>query len=322
MKINKKLRDIHTEGAERFSRLADEVKKTLKPRVDDNGWFFLCRIKELESFALKMETGRVPDPKKLEDFFACTIVVPTIPQIEQAENLARDLYDFCYRKPPSDQETPKASSSFAFDDLRLYVAQRSLASGRFTDLDGLVFEIQIKTILQHAWTVATHDLIYKSNTVSWPRERIAYQVKAMLEHAEIAIAEASRLAEAPAVAKSDKSNTSILRIIEIIQRIWTSERLPEDVKRLAANIYELSKSCDLTSDRLPALLEAELNRVGIVPSDLSPYEFVVQALVNSSELNFERKFNRRHIRMRLVIHDGMDLPEWLKVGHNRIIILG
>jgi hypothetical protein len=47
----------------------------LKPLVEQKGWFFTWRLKELESFALKIETGRVSNPVALEDFFACTIVL-------------------------------------------------------------------------------------------------------------------------------------------------------------------------------------------------------------------------------------------------------
>jgi ppGpp synthetase/RelA/SpoT-type nucleotidyltranferase len=195
MKIIKQLRDLYQASSIKYERLAVEVRETLKPRVEVAGWFFLSRLKDLESFALKVETGRVPDPNQMEDFYACTIVVPTILQIDDAEQLVRSLYDFHERRPAADTTTSKASSSFAFDDLRLYVNRRSLGSGKDPELDGLIFEVQVKTILQHAWSTATHDLIYKTDTVSWPRERIAYQVKAMLEHAEVAIAEANRISE-------------------------------------------------------------------------------------------------------------------------------
>ena len=62
--------------------------------------------------------------------------------------------------------------------------------------------MQVKTFLQHAWGIATHDLIYKTDDVSWSRQRIAYQIKAMLEHAEMSIQEAGRLAEAVALSKT------------------------------------------------------------------------------------------------------------------------
>ncbi|MGD0076622.1 MAG: hypothetical protein ABSD31_20175 [Candidatus Binataceae bacterium] len=164
MKIIKQLRDLHQASSIKYERLAAEVRETLKPKVEDNDWFFISRLKELESFALKVETGRVPDPSNMEDFFACTIVVPTVLKIDDAEGLVRSLYDFHGRRPPDDAATQKASSSFAFDDLRLYVKRRTLASGKDQELDGLIFEVQIKTILQHAWSTATHDLIYKTDT--------------------------------------------------------------------------------------------------------------------------------------------------------------
>ncbi|MGB8681990.1 MAG: hypothetical protein WCD12_03810 [Candidatus Binatus sp.] len=321
MKIIKALRDLYQASLIKYERLADEVRQSLKPRVEDAEWFFLSRLKGLESFALKVETGRVPDPGNMEDFYACTIVVPTILQIDDAERLVRSLYDFHERRPPDDATTRKASSSFAFDDLRLYVRRRPLASGRDEELDGLIFEVQIKTILQHAWSTATHDLIYKTDTVSWPRERIAYQVKAMLEHAEVAIAEANRLSDARAVAKKDDRTDNILRIIEQVENFWPEDRLPDNVKRLAETIFDLLRAGDLSANDLADILEAEKRRIGLLPTDLSPYAFVVQAMAHTDTINFQERFSRRHIRSRLVIHSGMDLPTWMQDAHDRIVKL-
>jgi ppGpp synthetase/RelA/SpoT-type nucleotidyltranferase len=322
MKIVKPIRDIYGSAASRYQRLEGEVKELLKPRVEQHDWFFSGRVKQLESFALKLETGRVSDPLNLEDFYACTIVVPTMGKIEVAENLVRELFDLSHRRPQDDGITHKPASSFVFDDLRLYVARRPPASGSHPDLDGVVFEVQVKTILQHAWSVATHDLIYKSNSVSWPRERIAFQVKAMLEHAEVAIAEANRLADAPAVARRDNQTIAVLRLIEHLKRVWPEERLPRDVKRLAETILALLQAGDCDVARFPSIVEDEKRRLGVLPADLSPYSFVVQALAHTSQLDFQKKFNRRHIGTNLCIHSGMELPDWMKQPSPRIINIG
>ena len=319
MKIVKALRDIHQACLPDYKFLSEEVNGLLKSKVEQESWFFFSRIKDIENFALKIETGRVPDPWKMEDFFACTVVVATIGQIREAERLIKEHFDFSHRRPESDTVTRKASSSFAFDDLRLYVARRSSASGRRPDLDGLVFEVQIKTTLQHAWSLATHDLIYKTNTVSWPRERIAYQVKAMLEHAEVAIAEADRLADAAGVSKRDGKTTSIVSLIEQLRETWGDERLPEDVKRLAETVSQIFRAADLGIERFPEVIEAEKQRVGLLPRDLSPYAFTLQALANFDNDGFRRKFNRARLRTAILIHDGMDLPEWMGENHPRIV---
>lgn len=322
MKIPKRIRDIYNERRPLYEFLTQEVEEILKPKAEEKGWFFRARVKEIESFALKIETGRVKEPACMEDFFASTIVVPTMAQIDQAEQLVLSLYDCDSRRPPSKELTQKAPSSFVFDDLRLYVARRPSTSGKNPQLDNVVFEVQIKTILQYAWDVATHDLIYKSDTVSWPLERLSFQVKAMLEHAEIAIAEAASLAEAPALAKKDKRTVRILRLIEHIRRIWSHDRLPADTKRLAVTMFDLLRSCDLNVNRFPEIIEAEKRRLGILPIDLSPYAFTVQALAQSTVVDFRQKFERKHARTTIVIHNGMELPEWMSVQHPRIVNLG
>ena len=247
----------------------------------------------------------------MEDFFGCTIIVPTLGNIEQAEQLIREQYDLRERRPGQDDRTQKTSSDFRFDDLRLYVARKPSASGKLPELDGALFEVQIKTILQHAWSIATHDLIYKTDTVSWPKERIAFQVKAMLEHAEIAIAEAESLATSRGVSKKDTHTDDILKVIEQIDRIWSDDAMPGNRKRLAESIRDLLRAGEVDVAQLGNIIEAEKNRVGVVPRDLSPYSFVLQALLNSTAANFQNKFQRRHVRTSIVLQDGMDVPAWV-----------
>lgn len=319
MKVIKRIRDIHLENKSRYDRLCSDVCDLLKPKSEERGWFFTYRVKELPSFALKLETGRVADPSAPDDFFACTIVVQTLERVDDAEALVLEHFDFRERKPKKGNETLKAPFDFRFDDLRLYVSRRSHVSGRDEDLVGLVFEVQIKTVLQYAWSIATHDLIYKTDTVSWPKERIAFQVKAMLEHAEIAIAEAERLAISPSVAMNDPKTSSILKIISQIEQFWPKDALPEDLKRLAENILGVLQAGDVKDDQLLSFLEAEKRRIGLLPRDMSPYAFSVQALAQSTVIDFKSLFNRSRVRTRLLVHDNMDIPPWMKEGHDRII---
>ncbi|MCJ2097484.1 hypothetical protein [Methylobacterium sp. E-046] len=320
MKINRTVRDIYAAAEEKYKRLSDEANVKLKPPVEERGWFFKSRVKALESFALKLETGRVDKPSEPEDFYACTIVVPTQLHVEQAEELVRSLYHVKTRRPERDGSTHKEASSFVFDDLRLYVLRGEGSSAINLDLEDLKFEIQIKTILQFAWGAATHDLIYKTDSVSWPKERIAYQVKAMLEHAELAISEASTLSRSSAVAKQDSRTADILKIIEQVERFWAADALPADRKRLAENIRAALSIAKIKAEDLFALLEGEQRRFGLVPRELSPYAFVVQALANTPSVDLEKKL-RGSGRGKLLIHSGMELPAWMRSPHSRLIDL-
>lgn len=320
MKINRTVRDIYQTAQERYSRLSEEVSVKLKVPVETKGWFFRSRVKALESFALKLETGRIDKPSEPEDFFACTIIVPTQLYVEQAEELVRELYPIITRRPDRDSLTHKEASSFVFDDLRLYVLRGEGSGAVNIDLKDLTFEIQIKTILQFAWGEATHDLIYKTDSVSWPKERIAYQVKAMLEHAELAISEATTLSRSSAVAKQDNRTVDILRIIEQAEDFWSSDALPADRKRLAENIRGALAIAKVKAENLTILLQSEQRRCGLVPRDLSPYAFVVQALAHSTDTNLEERL-RGGGKGKLLIHSAMDLPVWMRSPHTRLIDL-
>lgn len=317
MKISKGIRDLYELQNERIQRLQQEVMRSFKPLVEESGWFFYSRIKDLESFALKLETGRVKNPEYLEDFLGCTIVVQTLSQLESAEDLARANFIVSERRPKNDHETLKEPSNFQFDDIRLYLKRIPSPSGRNQDLENLVFEIQIKTALQYAWGVATHDLTYKSDTVSWPLERIAFQLKAMLEHAEIAIASANALSSSPGVGKTTKEITDVEQAIVQVQKIWPREALPSDVKRMAQSINRLLKYSGMDPGDLTQIIQDETTRLGVLPSNLSPYSLTVQALAHHQESTLRRSLSKNKIS--IIVHSDMELPEWVTAEMKGVI---
>jgi ppGpp synthetase/RelA/SpoT-type nucleotidyltranferase len=271
-------------------------------------WHYESRVKELLSFALKIELGRFQNPEALEDFFASTIVVANSTEIDEAEKLIGDNFAVKQRRPPRSDQTHKAPDAFPFDDLRLYVSLKETFAGPPTDLVGIVFEMQIKTFLQHAWSIATHDLLYKTDDANWSKERIAYQIKAMLEHAEISIQEAENLATCGALAKEDRRTASIKKGIALVKSQWDKDELPEDVRRLAANITALLEALRLELGRLEEILdEGKAQRAGVHPANLSPYGTVVQYLWNSERDKMISLLTNAKTRTKILIPEEIDL---------------
>ena len=259
-----------------LKRRVDERLRSLKnPR-----WHYESRLKELESFALKVESGRVSTPTKMEDFFACTLVVRHTADITEAEGLASREFTLKERRPPDDSFTHKHVDSFPFDDLRLYVEWKDDASLPPTGLHGLRFEIQVKTYLQHAWSIATHDLIYKTDEPRWSTQRLAFQIKAMLEHAEVSIQEAEALSASAALHRTDRRFETLSEAIVFVEETWTKEDRPADLRRLAENIASLCEAVDLSISDLKAVIAVETAAgKGAQTRNLSPYGIAVASLL-------------------------------------------
>jgi ppGpp synthetase/RelA/SpoT-type nucleotidyltranferase len=280
MKIPASVRNAFDDQKAKYERLKVEVDTTVggfkKAR-----WHYESRVKALQSYALKLESGRFRDPQGLEDFFACTLVVANLAEIDEAEQLIRQAFRFQERRPNAPGYTHKRPDQFPFDDLRLYVAVSVDPAVPPKGIEGVRFEFQLKTFLQHAWSIATHDLVYKTDDVSWSKERIAYQTKSMLEHAEVSIQEAEKLAGSGALAKEDRQTKTLKRAIGLLREQWANDQLPADVRRLAENLLALTTSLKLDLDRVKAILDAGRAASGSHPTNLSPYATVVQYLLSA-----------------------------------------
>lgn len=277
MKIPGSIRAIFLDREPLYTKLKQEVDKRLIGFKDPR-WHYESRVKAEESFALKVETGRVSNPGQMEDFFAATYVVPNLSAIDAAETIVRNNFSVLERRPAAKGSTHKSPDSFPFDDVRLFAA--IAPDPRYPDsgLEGLRFEIQVKTFLQHAWSIATHDLIYKTSGVSWAQERIAYQVKAMLEHAEVSIEEASVLSKSSIIAKTDKNIRTIGEIIKFVRELWGDDA-PRDIKRLATNVADVCATVNISIPQCEGAVRTLVAaNGGAVPANVSPYLAIVEAL--------------------------------------------
>jgi ppGpp synthetase/RelA/SpoT-type nucleotidyltranferase len=290
MKILQSISKIYVEQKPFAEKLKAQVDKLITAKKKDT-WHYYSRIKSEESFALKLETGRVKDPKNLEDFFACTLVVENINEIKTAVTFIDSLFEIKSRRPPTDDFTHKESYSFAFDDLRLFVTLKKVEYLPPGSLPDLIFEIQIKTFLQHAWSIATHDLIYKSDTVSWSKERVAFQVKAMLEQAEISISGADALSKLPELSKDNYESKALNETKTFLIGIFPAESLPFDLLRLSTIVNDILKAFEMDLPLLKEIIDAEtvLHR-GVETLNLSPYGIIIQSIINQKPALIEKVF--------------------------------
>jgi len=294
MKVVNSLAQIYKQQAQINKKLRTQVDKLIIA-VKEDKWHYVSRIKEDESFALKIETSRVEDPTKLEDFFACTIVVENTNAVKIAKRLIRKHFKIEYLRPKKDDFTSKDSYSFVFDDLRLYVKLRSTAARPKGPINDVIFEIQIKTFLQHAWSIATHDLVYKSDSISWTKQRVAYQVKAMLENAEVSIEKANKLKKLPGLPTSNYKVQFQNEIKEFILKHFVNSILPNDLVTLINNIEYISKKIfhmDLNEIEDCLIADTAKGR-GTNTLNLSPFLIVLQSIINEKPKKVNAFMKRR-----------------------------
>lgn len=308
MKISNSVRELFDSQEAVNARLEERVKQLLGENKKDN-WFYKGRVKKLESFAQKLETGRF-DPHALEDFFACTIVVENKNAINEAVKLVEQFCNIQYKRPKTIGETHKSPDLFAFDDLRLYVKLKPSETAPPTPLNDILFEIQIKTFLQHAWSIATHDLIYKGSSISWGKARLAFQIKAMLEHAEISIEQVEAISDSSALSITDIKTSNLKNILTWIQENWEAELLPSDIVRLSQSVLNIMDALKVEFKDIQKAVKIDTeNGYGAKTKNLSPYEVIVKATFNNLKDKFLTFLDKGKRKLFITPEMELDIPE-------------
>lgn len=304
--------------------LSSYIEETLKQTCYERKWLYIARVKARESFAQKLETGRYAKIEDIDDIFACTIVVANIDEIKIADHLVRSHFQIVARRPVDSKISPHSPENFSYDSLRLYCRVQGAHTSR--QYGGMTFEIQIKSFLEHAWAVATHDFNYKTERVSWSKSRIVAQLKAMLDNIELTISEADALHESEILDKNNDDYKNTNEYIDLYLKYWPRKHLPTDLRRLSectgALINALKSNVTLLDKALAA--ETEAGR-GAATLSLSPFQVCVQSMINQNPeavkifLKNVNPRDRKTFNYKLLLTSGMEIPAWLDISNDKIL---
>lgn len=275
-KIEQSIRQEYNLQLTNYEYLENEVVELIKETCELNKWIFVHRIKEIDSYALKLITGRT-NGYEIDDFLACTIVVPNLNAIEQAKKLVSECFDIIDEKPS--EFVNHRPTEFNFDSIRLSCKVKKSVQRKV--YSKLMFEIQIKTLLEYAWSEATHDFSYKGSSASWAKERLAAQIKASLSNIDLSIYDMETISTSPFLNKRNKSYESLAEILKFITEEFgnVGVAIPRDVKRLSEEVFRLLKRVELELSDLKDCLEKETSEGrGYKTINLSIFSIILVSL--------------------------------------------
>lgn len=144
-------------------RLCSEVEYIVQSQLKEKQIEFsqVCsRAKTMNSVCEKLHRKSYADPfSEITDLAGIRIVYLYISDLEEIEKLIESEFDVVEKE---NKLEAKEDERFGYGALHYLIKIKKKHSGaRYDDLRKLVCEIQVKTILQDAWSVVAHHLSYK-----------------------------------------------------------------------------------------------------------------------------------------------------------------
>lgn len=266
MGVPSRLLNFYSQEKGSVEAVARHVGQTLRPWCDKRGFPFKGREKGLESLSEKLESGRYSKWSELDDLYACTIVLPTPKHEENVlEFLSQAFTPIEIRRRNS---TKKAPDVFRFDSTR-FIGSVRVGDGLPLPehLGRIKFEVQLPTAFEYAWSVVTHDLVYKTDDFDWRKARMAALLKGAVEQVELLIAGFSANVDIIPQSdhpESDAKHAAVLTFKKLIEDGHISPQLtPDSWSRFADNLFSLVASYSsryAAPQKIKQLTEAVDNR--------------------------------------------------------------
>lgn len=157
--------------------VTDDIRRVLSDELNDAGISYdqvSVRIKDRRSFLTKLRNPAFPEYRDFasaHDVIGIRVTAFTTSGIPLLVGVMRNL--FAVEDVVDKAEKARAEGSFGYASRHVIarVDHRRLPGlGNHTDLDGRLVEIQLRTVLQHAWAEFEHDIRYKNPDEDLPVE--------------------------------------------------------------------------------------------------------------------------------------------------------
>lgn len=301
MIIAKSLQQRYLEDKPHIHKIGEKVNSTLRPFCEKNHFAYTGRYKELESLAEKIETGRYSSWDSIDDLFAATIIIENLNQESKVVNFLKTVFSSCFIKQRG--STIKSPEVFRFDATRV-IAKLNPLHGNRQRMHDLNFEIQIRTAFEHAWSVATHSLTYKSDEINWKAIRLSAQIKAAVEQLDMLVSGFSEVDTHITAHEWPDINYKV-QILSFILNNFKDGKIPDELRpnnltRFAENVFAILKSSPNWPKRkeVSKFLENIFNTLSkeislysslTFPRSVSLLQFCMGALISNNILHLPLK---------------------------------
>ena len=252
----------------------------------------------------------------MDDIIAFSVVVDTIGQISEVEDFLRNSFDV---KVVKSQTTLRDERVFDFDCPRVY-CQIADKMDTGSGIDKITIEIQIRTILQHAWSKITHPLVYKASSFDARGGRLAAELLAQIESMDRCFDKfKSTIKHVKSVKRQEVSaGAHIMKEIdELVDKgVIPREVRPENGRRLGDNIYssikrDKRKDFKIISQKICAFIS---NQQGSYPRSVSVYQLAIIALFREGLLeDWKKKYYYVTDEMITLFPESRNIPNRVKI---------
>lgn len=267
------------------------VEATAKDILDDfckrRGFLLVGRAKTIDSLQDKLETGRYADLSGIDDVVAFSVVIDTLGQEADVRAFLRRSFRVLSIKSGT---TLLDERVFDFDSTRVYCRlEDKLRLG--ASLDQITIEVQIRTILQHAWSKITHPQVYKAQIFDARASRLAAELMAQLESIDRSFSRFRTNSRSVKVVnrRDMAASSAVTAMIDQLVRdgVVPSEMRPKNGRRLGENIYDAIHR-DMRSqyaapiETIRVFIEGQRDKF---PRSVSLFQLAIVALHDAKALN-------------------------------------
>jgi len=252
---------------DRYARFAAAVEAILRMALRDLPVHNIsARAKDLDRFASKAAKPDPIDPAKpkysdpltqIEDLAGARIITYVLRTLPVVEAVVAREFDVSERSDKADQLLEKASVGYRSVHLIVQFKPERTRLLEYQEFDGLKVEIQIRTILQHAWAEIEHDMRYKPN--SEPNKELSQRFTALAGLIEVGDREFDQIYEI-----DDRRRKRLLDLAQMNDAVPEPTESMKGTKKQQENV-------------LPALPHPEEGESVLAPpAELQPRDLMAQ----------------------------------------------
>jgi len=158
----------YTKDQSLYRSLASDLERFVEDRLADHVYdvhMVTARAKSPESLRTKLLGGKYPEPaKQIQDLIGVRIITYYSEQVDRIASRLRDGMTVDEENSRDRRDALARDSRFGYRSVHLVGKVSRKSNSTFPSLRNRTFEVQVRSVLDHAWAEIEHEIVYKSGS--------------------------------------------------------------------------------------------------------------------------------------------------------------